>query len=189
MTCWLVTSTFYGQWLPGDERGSVTSVRDVRPGDVVSDVRQEHDQLGQTYEQAIPGLRRAALAQLNGPPVSLSLVQAEELFDQFQETAGHRGWRLVAVAIMSNHVHLVVETPSDVGKSQLLKDLKGYGSRRLNQRFGKRESGTWWTDGGSCRVVQDLSAAIHYVCHRQPHALLIWSLEHGRILPMSDSPT
>ena len=79
MTCWLVTSTFYGQWLPGDERGSVTSVRDVRPGDVVSDVRQEHDQPGQSYEQAIPGLRQAAFAQLKGPPVSLSLIQAAEL--------------------------------------------------------------------------------------------------------------
>jgi hypothetical protein len=28
MTVWLLTSIFYGQWLPGDPRGSVTNVRE-----------------------------------------------------------------------------------------------------------------------------------------------------------------
>ncbi len=31
MTTWLLTSTTYGTWLPGDPRGSVTSVLDFRP--------------------------------------------------------------------------------------------------------------------------------------------------------------
>ena len=33
MTFWLLSSTFYGQWLPGDPRGSVTNVRDRRDDD------------------------------------------------------------------------------------------------------------------------------------------------------------
>lgn len=43
MPLWLLTSTFYGQWLPGDERGSVTNVRDQRPTDPDAKIRIEHD--------------------------------------------------------------------------------------------------------------------------------------------------
>jgi REP element-mobilizing transposase RayT len=87
---------------------------------------------------------------------------------------------------MSNHVHLVVEVPSGIGKSQLLRDFKGYGARRLNSLFGRRESGTWWSDGGSGRVVRNLAAVVHYVCHRQPRPLVVWSRERGRI-PVEES--
>ncbi|HYH63802.1 MAG TPA: hypothetical protein VD866_03795 [Urbifossiella sp.] len=43
MLTWLLTSTTYGTWLPGDRRGSVTSVRDTRPDDAPTVVRIEHD--------------------------------------------------------------------------------------------------------------------------------------------------
>lgn len=186
MTYWLVTSTFYGQWLPGDERGSVTNVRDQRTGVLQSTVRREHSHHGEAFEGSIPGLYRAAIEQLKGPPVAVDLAQAEVLLDQFLETAAYRGWVLHAVSIMANHIHLVVECPPDIGKYQLLRDFKGYGARRLNRLFGRRVSGTWWSDGGSARVIRKLVAAIHYVCHRQPFPLLVWSRERGRI-PVAES--
>ena len=188
MPLWLVTSTFYGQWLPGDERGSVTNVRDQRPTDPRTKIRIEHDRPGEAYEGAIPGLHRAALAQLKGAPVSVDLPQAEELLAQFQETATFRRWTLHAVSVMFNHIHLVVEAPSNVGKRQLLRDFKSYATRRLNKLFGPQASGTWWSDGGSCRVVRQLSAAVFYVCHRQPNPLLVWSRERGRIPPEESHP-
>jgi REP element-mobilizing transposase RayT len=188
MTNWLVSSTFYGQWLPGDERGSVTNVRDRRTGEPESSKRREHSRPGDEYETAIPGLHRAALEQLKGPVVSLDLPKAEELFDQLQETAQHRGWVLHAVSIMFNHLHIVVEAPPEVGKDQLLRDFKSYGSRRLNRCFGRQPSGTWWTESGSARVVRDLGAANFYVCHRQQNPLLIWSRTRGRIPPSESHP-
>ncbi len=186
MPYWLITSTFHGQWLPGDERGSITNVRDRRAGDDPSPARREHDRPGEAFEEYLPGLHLAAQSQLKGPPVTVGLAQAEELLDQFLETSAYRGWILHAVSIMANHIHLVVEAPSNVNKSQLLRDFKGYGARRLNSLFGRRESGTWWSDGGSGRVVRNLAAAIHYVCHRQPWPLLAWSRERGRI-PVQES--
>jgi REP element-mobilizing transposase RayT len=186
MPFWLVTSTLYGQWLPGDERGSVTNVRDCRTGELQSRIRREHSRPGDAYDVGMPGLRRAALEQMKGPVVSLDLTRAEQLFDQFQETARHRGWDLHAVSIMFNHIHLVVEAPPDVDKEQLLRDFKSYGSRRLNRHFGRQPSGTWWTEGGSARVVRFIAAAIFYVCHRQPRPLLIWSRDRGRI-PTAES--
>ena len=188
MTPWLVTSTFYGQWLPGDPKGSVTNVRDRRPDDPATSVRLEHDQPGEDYEGGMPGLHRAARAQLKGPPVCLDMAQAEQLLEQLHETAAYRHWELCAVSIMFNHVHIVVKAPSEAGKSELLRDFKSYGARRLNRRFGPRESGTWWTDGGSCRPIRNLAAAIYYVCHRQPNPLVVWSRDRGRIPPSESRP-
>ena len=50
MRAWLLSNTTYGTWLPGDRRGSVTSVRDLRPGDEPSPFRFEHDLPGEPYE-------------------------------------------------------------------------------------------------------------------------------------------
>ena len=188
MPCWLLTSTFYGQWLPGDPRGCVTNVLDRRPGDPATERRIKHAGPGEEFEEAMPGLHSAAIALLKGPPVAVDLPQAEQLFEQFQETAAHRGWTLHAVSIMFNHVHLVVEAPPEVGKTELLRNFKSYASRRLNRKFGPRPSGTWWTEHGSCKPVRNLAAAIFYVCHRQPKPLLVWSRERGRIPPSESHP-
>ena len=69
MRVWLLTSTTYGTWLPGDPRGSVTSVRDQRPGDAPSVVRIEHDIPGELWEEPIPGLHRSAQERMKGAPV------------------------------------------------------------------------------------------------------------------------
>jgi len=183
MPHWLVSSTFYGQWLPGDPRGSVTNVHDRRPTDSNSPARHEHDQPGEDYEPGIPRLQTAAQDQMKGGPVSVNLPQAEQLLEQFLETAQCRGWILHAVSIMFNHIHLIVEAPPKIGKKELLRDFKSYGARRLNRISGRTHSGTWWTDSGSCRRVRNLAATIFYVCHRQPKPLVIWSRERGRIPP------
>lgn len=188
MTAWFLSSTFYGQWLPGDPRGSVTNVRDRRPSDPAKPIRIEHSHPGEEYEDAIPGLRRAALQQLRGPPVAVDLAQAEPLLEQFLETATYRCWLLHAVSIMFNHCHLVVEAPPEIGKLDLLRDFKSYRSRRLNRHFGRRPSGTWWTDSGSARPVRRLAAVIFYTCHCQPEPLVVWSRERGRIPPSESHP-
>jgi REP element-mobilizing transposase RayT len=188
MTTWLVTSTFYGQWLPGDARGSVTNVRERRPDDRDSASRVEHSNPGDEFEESMPGLEHVARQKLKGQPVALELAQAEQLLEQFVETAKYRGWELLAVSIMYNHIHVVINAPGEVGKAQILRDLKSYGARRLNKLFGKPQSGTWWSDSGSCRPVRASAAAVFYVCHRQPRPLLVWSAERGRIPPEESDP-
>jgi REP element-mobilizing transposase RayT len=188
MTSWLVSSTFYGQWLPGDPRGSVTNIRERRYSDHTSPVRHEHDRPGEEYEHEMPQLQAAARSQLKCAPISLNLAQAEQLLEQFLETAEHRGWILDAVSIMFNHFHLVVQAPSEFGKKKLLRDFKSYGSRRLTRISGRPASDTWWTESGSCRPVRNQLAAIYYVCHRQPKPLVVWSRERGRISPEESDP-
>ena len=157
---WLLTWTTYGTWLPGDDRGFVSNVREG-PGPEV-----KHNTPGTAYDTKQRGLAIAAQQQMTGPPIRLTAALAGPLAEQFRETARFRGWSLLAVAIMANHVHLVVAVPGDPDPEVLLRDFKSYGSRCLNRLAGKPQSGTWWTASGSRRKLPDNAAvrsAVVYV--------------------------
>src|SRR5690349_21441570 len=94
---WLLTWTTYGTWLPGDDRGFVSN---VDQGDGKGD---RLNQVGSEPAAKIRGLTLMAQETMNGSAVFLNSPQALALWEQFQETARHRGWQLEAVAIMRNH--------------------------------------------------------------------------------------
>jgi REP element-mobilizing transposase RayT len=180
MPYWLLTSTTYGTWLPGDARGSVTSVRDVRPGDTPSPSRREHSRFGEAFEPENVGLRRSAEQRLQGEPVRLNASQAVAVVEQFRETAEHRGWRLVAAAVMTNHFQLVVGTRDAVDGRKMLTDFKAYATRRLNREHASNSGRRWWTSGRSARRLIDeaaLTSAVNYVLHKQPNPLAAWPNE------------
>ena len=167
---WLLTWTTYGTWLPGDPRGSVTTVRD-RPGP-----RKRHNLPGTPAEPPLPGLQRAARVQLKGPPIYLVEDQAKELLRQIHETANIRRWLLIAAAIMRNHVHVEVGVPGDPDPEVLLRDFKAYASRALNKRWTKPPGETWWTESGSKRKLKDEAAilgAARYI-RDQDFPLIVW---------------
>jgi REP element-mobilizing transposase RayT len=167
---WLLTSTTYGTWLPGDERGSVTRVRDGHGP------RIEHDAPGTDCDGPMPGLQRSAVSLLKGDPIFFTQQQAEAVAAQFKETAAYRKWSFLAFAIMRNHFHLLVAVPGDPDPSDVLGDFKSYASRALNRRYGKPSSGTWWTGKGSMRKKPDeraVLAAVEYV-RGQPGAWVIF---------------
>ena len=174
----------YGNWLPGDVRGFVSNVRDGDGPEV------RHNRPENEYDANLPDLERSAREGLVGPPVRIDRDQAEELFDQFRETETVRAWRIFAVSIMANHCHLVVGVPGDPEPELLLKSFKSYASRRLNRKWPKPASGTWWTASGSRRKLstpQSVLAAIRYVLD-QEFPLLTWAttipelnIQEGRI--------
>ena len=176
---WLLTWTTYGTWLPGDDRGFVSNVRDGEGPEV------RHHTSGTQQDAKRRGLQLAAMSTMKGPPVYLSAQHATALLGQFQETARYRGWELDAAAIMANHVHLVVGVPGDPGPESLLRDLKSYASRRLNQQFDRPVGGTWWTESGSRRKLPDeraILAAVAYVTD-QAYPLAVWRGERGASAP------
>ena len=176
MNSWLLTSTFYGNWLPGDRRGFVGRVLEQRVEDDAATVRHVHHERDTPYDRDMPGLQAAAAYQMKGEPVLVNVEQAATLVNQFQETASHRGWRLVAAAVMANHIHLVVQFEGYVDVHKILGDFKAYGSRVLNQGWGKPPNGTWWTSQGSKRPLPDEAAlrnAVQYAMN-QHGALSVW---------------
>ncbi len=172
---WFLTWTTYGTWLPGDERGFVS------PKFEGDEPERRNNIVGVSYDSGRPELRKLALAKLVGGPVLLTKAQAGILRGQFEETATHRMWVIVAGAVMNNHVHLVVGVKVDPDPSGLMRDFKSYGSRALNRRFPKPESGTWWTEQGSKRKVKDaphFAAVVNYVL-RQERPLEVWVASHS----------
>ena len=166
---WLLTWTTYGTWLPGDGRGSVTRIRTgVEP-------RELQNALDTPHVAHEPALVQSG-KELGCAPIFLGLAHAQCLWDQFQETARHREWHIFAVAIMRSHMHLVVGVQGDPEPKEILKSFKSYGSRALNRKWRRPESGTWWTESGSKRKLPDEAAvidAIEYVAN-QPSPLLVW---------------
>jgi REP element-mobilizing transposase RayT len=116
-----------------------------------------------------------------GRPVWLTAEQAVILADQFAETASYRRWQLLAVAVMANHVHVVVGVTGDPDPAKLLHDFKSYGSRALKANGQEPSGGRWWTDSGSRRKLTDetaVRAAVEYV-RSQHKALVVRVLASG----------
>jgi REP element-mobilizing transposase RayT len=133
-----------------------------------------HNTAGTPCDADLPPLQAYAASLMTEDAVLLELAQAEALAAQLRETAGHRGWRLLALGVMANHVHVVLGVPDDPDPEKLLADFKAWGTRRLNDGWGHREH--WWTQGGSRRRKKTAAAlreAIKYV-RDQPHALVVW---------------
>jgi REP element-mobilizing transposase RayT len=174
---WLLTWSCYGTRLPGDPRGFVG----FYPGE--DGVRRINNHPGTQPDHDVQWLRKFSERMLKEPPVCLTTEQAMAVSDQFRETARYRGWILAALAVMSDHVHLVVLVPGDPEPESLLHAFKSYGSRRLNRAFGKHE---WWTASGSTRKLPDEHAIRAAVCYVRDQAqpLLVeidqsWLLEAG----------
>jgi REP element-mobilizing transposase RayT len=172
---WLLTWTTYGTWLPGDPRGFVSRVPSVDP----DAPRIKHNQPGTSFDCDMPELCRSARQQMLGAPIRLTKVQAWIVRDDLCESAVFREWRMFAVAVMANHVHVVVGVPGDPDPAKLLQVFKSYASRRLNRQFGKPIPGTWWTASGSRRKLPHedaVRAAVAYV-RDQEFPLATWTID------------
>jgi REP element-mobilizing transposase RayT len=153
----LITSTTYGNWLPGDARGYVS----------------EHNQYGTPFDAPSAKLELSARESMKESTVLFDAEHANAILERWQNTVGELDGHLIVVAVMRNHFHLVGIFAGRVTKAKLLQFFKGRASRALNQRFGKR---TWWTDSGSVRYSFDESAfraRIEYV-KRQESPLVLW---------------
>ena len=151
---WLITWTTYGSWLPGDPRGFVSAVDDGDGRSVI------HNVFGTEYDRNVPKLARFAARRMRGRPIRLTQPQAQIVLQQVHETIAYRAWQLHAAAVMANHVHVVVEVAGDPDPSEILKSLKEYASRALNQKWQRPANGTWWTESGSRRVLKASDAII-----------------------------
>lgn len=160
---WLLTWTVYGSWLPGDARGSVTRVRDGVPE---RSPRIERDAPETPYVDAIPELVDSVRRRMKGEALVLSVEQATVIARTMEGVCRHRRWELLAGSVMSNHVHVVVAAREAIDSTFVLRDLKSYSARAMNERWNRPASGTWWTQSGSRRPLRDetaIGAACEYV--------------------------
>jgi len=145
----MITWTSYGTWLPGDQRGWVTS---KEPG------IQEPDPSRESY----------ARRTMQSDAIILSNKQRHIVDSTIREHCKIRKWSLHALNVRSNHVHIVIT--ADVLPEVVMNQLKAWCSRRLNQSDEHTKNSIrkrkWWTEHGSTKWINDeyyLETAIRYV--------------------------
>src|SRR5213596_1263693 len=82
------------------------------------------------------------------------------------EIARRHGTRLIALGIVRNHVHLVLELPSQVDTPRLVQGLKGASARIANRDGVMPRAKLQWATGYDLRSlsIRDVKRAMTYVC-------------------------
>lgn len=151
---YFITWSTRGTWLHGDERGSVD---------------REHNQYG--FPRVIPNQTTQSRRQstLSDDVVSLSREARDVVDGAIREVCRRRDWRLHALNVRSNHVHVVAGIGA-VSPETAMQQLKSWGTRALyDAGLFERNCGIW-TRHGSTRYLWDqksLDAAIVYVMDEQ----------------------
>jgi REP element-mobilizing transposase RayT len=154
---YLLTFGCYGQWLPGDERGSVDRSRgQSRGGPIVpSSYLVEESRLIMPYSDVV-----------------LSSAEAETVLAAIHEVCGFRGWGLLACHVRSTHVHVVVDLPGE--PKGALRDFKAYASRGLNREHEARRH--WSRGGNAARLLTQAAIrdAVRYVVEEQGEEMALF---------------
>ncbi len=148
---YFLTWTTYGTRLHGDPRGTVDRDHNRRHTPVLS-----HS----------PERMTDAASRLKHPPVVLGNHARQIVNRAIRDHADIRKWRLIALEVRSNHVHVVVTCPSAMSPEEAMAQFKAWGTRHLRSMELVPPSGPVWTDHGSTRWLnkpEHVESAAHYV--------------------------
>jgi REP element-mobilizing transposase RayT len=148
---YFLTWTTHGTWLPGDDRGWAKR--------------------GKGFQEPSTGLRLWNRAKLAAAPVVLTSSERDVVERTINAHCEFRGWSMHAVAVRTNHVHVVVSAPNH--PDDVLEKLKTRCARLLSEdpaKHRKSKPPKWWSERGSTRYLNDeasLESAIRYVVDAQ----------------------
>ncbi len=137
----------------GDERGTV----DAR-----------HNVVGEPLLENLPHWKNQAKKQMKGEVVFFNADQRRCVEETLREVATFRGWEIFALAVQTNHVHLVLG--ADCAPEKAMKDFKSYTTRRLRERVLVPPGVPIWSQHGSTKYLNSrasLVAACQYVAENQ----------------------
>jgi REP element-mobilizing transposase RayT len=154
---YLITFRTYGSWLHGDERGSVAFRR---------------NEFG--TPKIAPNPTRVALNRLSmrWPQQSLDTPARTIVNQTIREVCEHRGWQLHALAIRTEHIHVVVS--AELPPERLLRDFKAWCTRRMRDAGLLPPEQKLWSHHGSTVYLWDeraIADAWVYVEHGQGEPL------------------
>jgi REP element-mobilizing transposase RayT len=151
---YLMTFRAYGTWLHGDVRGSVDRNHNTYGTDRISHTPARKDHVREIAKRK---------------PVVLNAEMRKFVEAAVRETCEKRGWRLLAINVRTNHVHIVVVTGT-------LKPTAALSAFKANATRTMRENGCWqseetpWADKGSRRYLwteDSVLRAVDYVINGQ----------------------
>ena len=144
----------YGTWLHGDERGSVD--------------RRYHNKYGTPKITPSQRLVDAERKLLKHPPLTLDAYQRPVVEAAIREVCNHRGYKLHAINVRTQHVHTVVSAQSK--PEPILQAFQSYATRKLREKGLLSSKVKPWSRHGSTPYLwkeKHVAAAIDYVVNGQ----------------------
>jgi REP element-mobilizing transposase RayT len=154
---YLVTFRAYGTWLHGDKRGSIDRF---------------HNRYGDPYLPLNETWLRHNQQSLKTVPFALSARQRRSIEAAIRETCRIRNWRLHALNVRTNHVHVVVT--ANRKPELVLNAFKANATRQLRKERLWVERFSPWADKGSTVNLwneRSVANAIAYVLNGQGEEL------------------
>jgi REP element-mobilizing transposase RayT len=154
---YFITWPSYGTWLHGDERGSVD---------------RQQNQYAHPMLEPDAARFESESDLLKEPPFVMTEQDRVLVLAAIREVCEYRKWKLYAVHVRSNHVHIVVAGTAT--PERMMRDFKAYASRALNRIHQRRK---YWARHGSTKYLfSELSVeqSIQYTLHEQGTPMACW---------------
>jgi REP element-mobilizing transposase RayT len=150
---YFITFSTYGAWLHGRAQGSVD---------------HEHNVPGTPFLPPDALVEREMRTAMRQEAYALDKMRRSIVLRTIKEVAAHRKWKLWAVHVRTNHVHVVIT--AECRPEKVMADLKAWCSRRLREACGESSDRDRWAQHGSTRYLNNetsVSAAVKYVIDDQ----------------------
>jgi REP element-mobilizing transposase RayT len=157
---YFITFTTYGTWLHGRAPGSVD---------------RAHNIPGTPYLPASADVERKMNSAMRQEPYVLDEQRRTIVLRTIREVVAHRRWKLWAVHVRSNHVHVVIS--AECRPEKVMSDLKAWCSRRLREACNESADRDRWTQHGSTRYLNDdnsFNGAVKYVVDEQGEPMEVY---------------
>jgi REP element-mobilizing transposase RayT len=103
------------------------------------------------------------------PPMVFDDAMRQTVETAIRDHADIRQWHLHALAVRTNHVHVVVGAPGQTPET-VMEEFKSWGTRRLRRAELVGPKARVWADHGSTRYLwepEDIIKAVDYVVNWQ----------------------
>jgi len=150
---YFLTFTTYGTRLHGDPRGSV-----LRHDNAVGTPAFAPNPVRNRFERAL----------MTASPMRFTEDQRRMVAMAIAEVCARREWRLHALNVRTNHVHVVVTSEAPI--DQVMNTFKAYATRKLRESNLVGGGARTWARHGSTRFLrdeQDVIDAMSYVLDYQ----------------------
>lgn len=149
-----LTWSAYGNWLRGDDRGSVDRNHNGYDTPLLPENR---DRIRQDRQH------------MTACPASFDQESRRIISETIIAHCRHRAWELLAVNARSNHIHVVVRF-AGVDPEIMMGQFKAWASRRLREAGKIGLDDKVWTRHGSTRYIwkeEEIDGAVQYVTDGQ----------------------
>jgi REP element-mobilizing transposase RayT len=154
---YFITFSCYGNWMHGDDRGSVD---------------RGHNRPGTPVLPPNAVLLNKRHRSLKAPPYCLDRDRRKIVLTAIREIAERKQWALFALHVRTNHVHIIVRANAVI--ERIMNDCKTAASRWLNNAFPDESNRPHWTRHGSTIYLwsdEQMAEKIDYVLNGQGQPL------------------